>query len=565
MAQRKLQQEIDRTFKKVAEGIAAFESIFEKIQQTPAQAQKEKLEQELKKEIKKLQRHRDQIKSWIAGNEVKDKSPLQEQRKLIENQMERFKACEKEMKTKAYSKEGLSAAAKLDPREKEKAELSHFLSSMVEELERQIELAEAESEALQATMKKGRKDANKSVRLMNVEHTLERHKWHQDKLELMLRLLENGNLETDQVANIHEDIKYYVESNQDADFAEDENIYDELNLVDDDDMAGGVHDDKVSSADTQSVHDDVDEKVGKKSETRRLSAAKPISVPTTSIQPSPPTTVHAPTPAIVTMKPAPPPSRPPEMLKYASAAAAATSTTCGMTPLPPPPGIQPKTATQTAKVEVAPISQPPPAKISAPPQAEVSAPTQARLDGESLQELDGSATSLGSLGSLDEQSDSDVQLPPGLRDLVASFKVAKQRALNPPDMRLMQPLLEASLQYVPDTLDGETPRHYVPKNAFPTPPHYPQEPLTIFDNPALFEKIDLDTLFYVFYHQQGTYQQYLSAKELKKQSWRFHKKYLTWFQRHEEPKQITDDFEQGTYRYFDWESMWIQRRKTNLK
>jgi hypothetical protein len=35
---------------------------------------------------------------------------------------------------------------------------------------------------------------------------------------------------------------------------------------------------------------------------------------------------------------------------------------------------------------------------------------------------------------------------------------------------------------------------------------------------------------------QGTYQQYLAARELKKQSWRYHKKYMTWFQRHEEPK-----------------------------
>ena len=36
--------------------------------------------------------------------------------------------------------------------------------------------------------------------------------------------------------------------------------------------------------------------------------------------------------------------------------------------------------------------------------------------------------------------------------------------------------------------------------------------------------------FFIFYQQQGTYQQYLAARELKKQSWRYHKKYLTWFQ-----------------------------------
>lgn len=51
---------------------------------------------------------------------------------------------------------------------------------------------------------------------------------------------------------------------------------------------------------------------------------------------------------------------------------------------------------------------------------------------------------------------------------------------------------------------------------------------------------------------QNTYQQYLAAKELKKQSWRYHRKYNTWFQRHEEPKVATDDFEQGTYVYFDF-------------
>ena len=45
---------------------------------------------------------------------------------------------------------------------------------------------------------------------------------------------------------------------------------------------------------------------------------------------------------------------------------------------------------------------------------------------------------------------------------------------------------------------------------------------------------------------QGTKAQYLAAKALKKQSWRFHTKYMMWFQRHEEPKTITDEYEQVT-------------------
>ena len=44
----------------------------------------EKYEEDLKKEIKKLQRLRDQIKTWVASGEVKDKSTLMDNRKLIE-------------------------------------------------------------------------------------------------------------------------------------------------------------------------------------------------------------------------------------------------------------------------------------------------------------------------------------------------------------------------------------------------------------------------------------------------------------------------------------------------
>lgn len=84
MAARKLQQEIDKTFKKVAEGVAEFDGIYEKIEQSNNPAQKEKLEDNLKREIKKLQRLRDQIKTWAASNDIKDKAPLLEHRKLIE-------------------------------------------------------------------------------------------------------------------------------------------------------------------------------------------------------------------------------------------------------------------------------------------------------------------------------------------------------------------------------------------------------------------------------------------------------------------------------------------------
>ena len=46
---------------------------------------------------------------------------------LFFQQMERFKIVERETKTKAYSKEGLGAAAKLDPAQKQKDEMTQWI------------------------------------------------------------------------------------------------------------------------------------------------------------------------------------------------------------------------------------------------------------------------------------------------------------------------------------------------------------------------------------------------------------------------------------------------------
>mmetsp|Transcript_13166 Transcript_13166/g.18939 ORF Transcript_13166/g.18939 Transcript_13166/m.18939 type:complete len:448 (-) Transcript_13166:1537-2880(-) len=132
------------------------------------------------------------------------------------------------------------------------------------------------------------------------------------------------------------------------------------------------------------------------------------------------------------------------------------------------------------------------------------------------------------------------------------------------DSNLMSALTE-SLANMPTTADSDRQRQYTPNNPYPTPASYPNAPSPIFDNPAVFEKLGTDCLFFIFYYQQGTYQQYLAARELKKQSWRYHKKYMTWFQRHEEPKVTTDEYEQGTYVYFDYETGWCQRLKGDFR
>lgn len=125
--------------------------------------------------------------------------------------------------------------------------------------------------------------------------------------------------------------------------------------------------------------------------------------------------------------------------------------------------------------------------------------------------------------------------------------------------------LNESFAHIPSSADTDRPKSYAPNNPFSTHASFPSSPSPHFDNPVIFEKLGTDGLFFIFYYSQGSYQQYLAARELKKQSWRYHKKYMTWFQRHEEPKVTTDEYEEGTYVYFDYETGWCQRIKSDFR
>ncbi|GJD12414.1 CCR4-NOT transcription complex subunit 3 [Galdieria sulphuraria] len=132
-----------------------------------------------------------------------------------------------------------------------------------------------------------------------------------------------------------------------------------------------------------------------------------------------------------------------------------------------------------------------------------------------------------------------------------------------------QTLLDASLRCMPEPLDVDLPKNYIPRNPSKyVPTCFPTAPPPMLLSPSLFQHFDTDTLFFIFYFQPGTYQQYLAAKELKRQSWRFHRKYMTWFQRHEEPQVVESDYEQGTYVYFDYalndDAGWCQRIKSEF-
>ncbi|KAI5637317.1 CCR4-NOT transcription complex subunit 3 [Phthorimaea operculella] len=236
-ATRKLQGEIDRCLKKVTEGVETFEDIWQKVHNATNSNQKEKYEADLKKEIKKLQRLRDQIKSWIASGEIKDKSTLLEYRKLIETQMERFKVVERETKTKAYSKEGLGAAQKLDPAQKEREEMSSWLISSIDALNLQVDQFESEIESLLVGKKK-RLDKEKQDRMEELKVKLEKHRFHIKKLETLLRMLDNMSVEVEQIKRIREDVEYYIDSSLEPGFEENDYIYDDIRGLDEIELSG---------------------------------------------------------------------------------------------------------------------------------------------------------------------------------------------------------------------------------------------------------------------------------------------------------------------------------------
>ncbi|GME89639.1 unnamed protein product [[Candida] boidinii] len=234
---------MDRVFKRIGEGLDIFNTLYERHQASTNSSQKDKLESDLKKEIKKLQRFREQVKTWQATNEVKDKDKLNENRRLVEHAMELYKLVEKGSKTKAYSDESLmNVSQEINPEDKEKYEAMEFVRNSLDEIQRQEEVLEVEIDKFTATSKKSKRGnsyANEEKK-NELDHFMEMHKWHQEKLEIVLRLLENDILSPEEVLNIQDDVKYFLEENQDADFMNDDTIYDDLNL-DQDALVQEVH------------------------------------------------------------------------------------------------------------------------------------------------------------------------------------------------------------------------------------------------------------------------------------------------------------------------------------
>ena len=199
---RKLQLEIDRTLKKVEEGLEEFDALQAKVEACDTHALKMKLEEELKKELKKLQKHRDAVKGWSSGSEVKVKTPLLEARRNIELRMEAFKVIERESKMKAYSKEGLMRDAPLTAEDRRRMKTRDWMQTLTNKLSDEVEVLEAELEVLEeaAASSGGKKKATteKSPEEL-LTQVIRSHKFHVDKLELLGRAVDAGEVDCDAV------------------------------------------------------------------------------------------------------------------------------------------------------------------------------------------------------------------------------------------------------------------------------------------------------------------------------------------------------------------------------
>lgn len=225
---------METVFKKIHEGLDLFNYYFSRHEASSNDSQREKLETDLKKEIKKLQKFRDQIKNW-QGNDSLEATiaplKLQEHRRLVEEAMECYKEVEKNSKMKSYSNQSIMLASRdkgdhdMSP---EVEEAYDWLSGVSDELSEQNEKLDEEYEKL--SQKKVRKNNQLAIeeRKQELESFKLRNEFHMEKIEAVMSFLKSNKIAVELVLAIQEDLNFYVESNQEPDFVDDDTLYDEL-------------------------------------------------------------------------------------------------------------------------------------------------------------------------------------------------------------------------------------------------------------------------------------------------------------------------------------------------
>lgn len=237
MSARKLQQEFDKTNKKISEGLTAFDETYEKLISPDVGQQRDKLENDLKKEIKKLQKLRDQLKLWLSDSSIKlDKNLLQENRTKIEHAMDQFKDLEKISKIKQFSNEGLELQSQRrfnkfgGADDSKKADSCNYISDIIDQLNQQNDAHDLEIISLTQQLKKNKNTAGAQKELESAREAVARNKSHIERLEEVLHNLETDLLAPEKIDEIKDDLDYYVENNQEDDYVEYDDFYDQLKV-----------------------------------------------------------------------------------------------------------------------------------------------------------------------------------------------------------------------------------------------------------------------------------------------------------------------------------------------
>ena len=605
MSTRKLQQEFDKLQKKVNEGLQQFEEIYEKIGVTENPSLKDKLEGDLRKEIKKLQRSRDQVKQWLSDSSNKlDKAVLLDTRLRIENAMERFKEVEKVLKMKQFSNEGLELQAKLGARgleEARKNDASRYIIDVLDELARQNELLLGEM----AQYLHKKKLTAAQTALADLAAKVDRNNSHVLRLELVLRGLENGQLEPEKIDEIKDDLDYYVENNQLSDFVEYDDFYDLLALDESVEvlptLAANPLDVSLASASPKKEKESVvkeNEKSDKektekeKHEKERVEKekAEKTEKPVKKAEPRVTITIGnsinaslAPSTANLGAATSQPPTSAP-------AAGATSGTGSGRAP---PPGLNPQSKPGT----------PTPAKLTVAEELKRKAMTHAAAAASALKSpakappvpspvavASETPEKAAKLEKVEKQPAANVA-PSVAANLETPLPVHRQhkavfwdnsadvaalahaRLTNPPPFSAISAQLEASLLNCPDSFDLEKPRQYNPTNVHPSSVDYPQEPMFELNLAQLMRKFDTDTLFFCFYYNeaQDALAKWHAARELSRRGWVFNTETKQWFCK-DKPKARSilaglngDNTASASYKYFDYESSWLVRRKDNFE
>lgn len=571
-SQRKLYQEIDKSLKKVREGIQDFDQIYTIFEQTDPsnQAYREKLEIDINKQIKKLQKQREQIKTWMSKEDVKERDAvLRESRRNIEQRMETAKVVEKMVKLKKFSTQALANPdLAIHPKDLKKYKLIEFLQECIDELNKQREMLEGEIEH-------GKDD-------MQTEHLLERHVFNIVNLENLLKQVNTDDLDVETVEEFKDDIQYYVDNNiSDPDFVEYETMYEDLGCEVFPNENGELKETSVSAVGSL---EGSPVRVSRKEsslpdecQVSRTSISSPIS--------------HLPSPATRPTSPTPPmSSAPPLSVPRASSEAPS--------PLP-----------AVASAASAASAAPSPAFSPAPQSTFLSKRTQnttTAIQASTLSEL--------LVKQVQEQIKNNIsiisRLSPGLQfpGLVQLLQTRQDLSVASPLSPEREDKLKYSLLNSPDSLDSD---FRLNKNQLsaphPTSIFFPQEPLQFLDNISLMTgqspalqllateedkargyvkiqplagqsgqerwcssvtrndpysslaaakiatKFEPESLFFVFYHYQDTFQQFLSARELHLRGWKFEKNEVAWYLKNAD----------GSWLYFDFENDWVVKTKAN--